>query len=735
MAHARTARAAAAAFALVCAMRLPGVAASCSEYIGCFLDNLEDTEWSYTVPASSLSWLAMTVSSCVDECKAMNYSFAGIQDGESRGGISTCSCGMSYGKWGAQSAWRDRCHRPCPGDSRELCGGFNGWAPSNAVYRTEDSCNAGRCVRGKAYHHCECEGTGKSGVRCELEGTCRFADSFDWGRLSSDTEIQDAYIRQVLKWDGRFASPGYGIDANGITRDKVAVDSSGRLVARSSFTWGSKESLHIGMLALVVTRRPLAWHWMHGAEDEAHARSMALDRLKKIMDKYEKFSTEYPGCGGFLPINEISVDHDGFKLHSSQVRLPGIDSGQLAWSMYAASIALAGAGDPALAQRYQAYVDLLRLSAKTLWFVPEKHHLAATAEVLDTQQPCSVENREHVGRLQDPYEGELMIMWVDLMSTWGPRENRNLIWRSVKQHQKAVTYSDSRLPSGPITVQRGWRFSAHEQWKYLVLPYTDNHLVARLLRNGEKARTWNSHLHNVPGLYGSCYAPAKSSLDDGGVALFVNTLGVPSLSMGFVENEQRLVAPYAAFPLTLVNRGLGLAWHRSMAARPKMQGSLGVVDASSTEADPRPSLTYTWDAKVTFDLAALGGLGPLIGQAFDQVPERRKRFEEILESQHAPFATLTGEDTPDAPLPGRSETDAVPSSDPDMVGCLRLSPLHGPEELVRQIQADAFFVNSGSMVIPRLSAKELSESPAVAARTHSTLLHRKPARSKHISPH
>lgn len=651
----------------------------------------------------------------------MGYAFASIQDGESRGDISTCLCGMTFGKWGKQMAWRDRCHRPCPGDARELCGGFNGWAPSSAVFKTTDNCNAGRCVQGLSYDYCGCDGTGKSGVQCELEGTCRFADSFDWSRLVSDKEVQDAYLTQVLKWDGHFASPGYGIDNNGITRDKVAVDSAGRLVARSGFTWGSKESLHIGMLALVVTRRPLAWNWMHGAHNEAQARSMALDRLKNIMDKYEQYHAVYPGCGGFLPINEISVDQTGFRLHASQVQLPGIDSGQFAWSMYGASIALAGAGFPALARRYQAYVDVLRLSAKTLWLVPERNHLAAMVEVLDVQKPFSVENRWQSGRLQDPYEGELMIMWIDLMSEWGPRDNRNLIWRGVKRHQKPLNYTDSRLPNGPITVQRGWRFSAHEQWKYLVLPYTENDKVAQILRNGEKARTWNSYLHNVPGLFASCYAPAQTSQDDGSMSLFVDTLGVPSLSMGFVESPQRVVAPYAAFPLTLVDRGLGLAWHRSMAARPSMQGSLGVVDASSIEPNPRPSLTYSWDAKVTFDLAALGGLGPLIGQAFNQVPERRRRFEEIISSQHSAFATLSGEKTSDAPLP--QEMDVVQSSNRDIVGCLPLSPLHGSEELVRQNQADAFFVSSGSMVLPGLSAKELSASPAVASKIRPVFLH------------
>lgn len=52
---------------------------------------------------------------------------------------------------------------------------------------------------------------------------------------------------------------------------------------------------------------------------------------------------------------------------------------------------------------------------------------------------------------------------------------------------------------GPITVQRGWWFSSHEQWKFLELPYLDVPISKRVFINGEKVRTINSNAKKIPG--------------------------------------------------------------------------------------------------------------------------------------------------------------------------------------------------------------------------------------------
>ena len=73
---------------------------------------------------------------------------------------------------------------------------------------------------------------------------------------------------------------------------------------------------------------------------------------------------------------------------------------------------------------------------------------------------------------------------------------------AVKQPQLvAVNYS---LPSGAVvTAQRGFWFSAHEQWKALLLPYLDLPLVHSIFGNCERARTWDAARNGVPGLFAS----------------------------------------------------------------------------------------------------------------------------------------------------------------------------------------------------------------------------------------
>ena len=79
---------------------------------------------------------------------------------------------------------------------------------------------------------------------------------------------------------------------------------------------------------------------------------------------------------------------------------------------------------------------------------------------------------------------------VDLPSVLEHVASHAPCWR-LRSHRtySAVTYENASLPNGPITVQKGWRFSTHEMWKYLVLPYLDNEIVAEVVRNGERART------------------------------------------------------------------------------------------------------------------------------------------------------------------------------------------------------------------------------------------------------
>jgi len=509
------------------------------------------------------------------------------------------------------------------------------------VQDCEAICSPGSCAGNK----CECGSAGRSGLTCGLEGICRYSPSFDWSSLPYDSATQDEYIRKMLRWDGEFAMPGRGVmPGSYLTCDHVMVTPDGSPGSVGAYTAASKESLHISMLALVVSKTKHAWHWIADADSEDDAVLKARDRLKAIIGAYEKLNKEMPGLGGFLPW--CSVNKGGFWINGKKnIAIPGLDNGQLAWSMLAAAEALRIGGFTAVADQYQAHIDLMKKSAPILFLDPNRGTVYMMSKVKDTLAPPSVDNRVGQGQLGDPYEGELMIMFLDLMCYWPDPSRRALMWRSVKNNQVVVQYKHEGLPEGPITVQRGWRFSAHELWKYIVLPYTDDELVAQVLANGEKARTWNSKLKNLPGLMGSCYNWKGK---------YIDRYGIREVSMGFTEpaRDEMMVTAYGAMGLLIADRGMGLAWHNAMMSRPESQTVMGSIEASQAYGT-NVAMKVSWDTKVTADLAALGGTLWLTRRIIDRDFARKKRFMALLDDLYgSKFTNILGSATPYAFPPG-----------------------------------------------------------------------------------
>ncbi|CAH1776387.1 unnamed protein product [Owenia fusiformis] len=89
-----------------------------SEYLGCF----EDLYGNRDLPQSTSTVGTVIPQSCIDACRNLEqgYLYAGLQNG---GG---CFCGTSYGKHGPST----RCDKACPGDSTQICGGYD----ANNIY-------------------------------------------------------------------------------------------------------------------------------------------------------------------------------------------------------------------------------------------------------------------------------------------------------------------------------------------------------------------------------------------------------------------------------------------------------------------------------------------------------------------------------------------------------------------------------------------------------------------------
>jgi len=405
-----------------------------------------------------------------------------------------------------------------------------------------------------------------------------------------------------------------------------------------SFSAASKESIHLGILALAVAGNEDALTFIDAAPPHVgDAKQKALLILERKINSYEKFNREFPGFGGFLPW--FSVNDTGCApLPDWANKVPGLDNGEMIWAMVAVQHSLEQYGPPGLAKRYEAYLRLLQKNVLTLFWAGDGNISAVTTILNVKVQPASGNYQFTGGWLDDPYEGELMAFWMDLYAPWPNQEERESIWPRKRAKLNSVVYNAGNM--GRITVQEGFWFSSHEQWKYMELPYTDVPINKRVFLNGERARTWNSALLGIPGLYASVTDVRQGN----GPLSYLSATGIQSIASQVVESNTT-VTPYASFPVVLADLGVGLAWYRHMLAGPKMEsqhGSLCSVNVSGTAVAPM----MTWDAKCTTVLAILGGIAPINREVLKRDNTYARFYEIVNREWTAKFPTLMGESLP-----------------------------------------------------------------------------------------
>ena len=90
------------------------------------------------------------------------------------------------------------------------------------------------------------------------------------------------------------------------------------------------------------------------------------------------------------------------------------------------------------------------------------------------------------------------------------------IWTDKRKKLQSVDYVVKSLPGKSITVERGFWFSSHEQWKLLFLPYYTSQTYKTIQLNNEKARSWHSVDNSLPGMFGCQAGPAEDNTEDTG---------------------------------------------------------------------------------------------------------------------------------------------------------------------------------------------------------------------------
>ncbi|CAE7713083.1 nhaD, partial [Symbiodinium sp. CCMP2456] len=474
-------------------------------------------------------------------------------------------------------------------------------------------------------------------------GCCRFAKEFegvDW----HDPKTRADYMANVMYMERGFLGGAAKLSFDpdtGMTYDGVGLDDNTGEVQHGTlrtFSAPSKEALHLSLLALALQPVEDVPAELATVYPLLYSTDEALDILEKKAKTMEDFDANYPGFGGFLPwfcsrgINKAghckTLADPGTRMtpvSGWERTLPGLDNGQLAFGTAAVVHVLERRAKQEgtsgrfaqAARRWNARLERMKESVVNLFYngaglvrmVSELDNIT-----VDVAKNASNAHNENGLFLWDAFEGEMIVLFLDIFGNWtkypnNGEEEKKLMWTIKAEHVEPVVYTAA--DDTKMVLQKGYWFSAHEQWKTLQLPYMDIPLVKHLFANGEFARLENSVQEQLPGLMASVNAPNGVQCD---AHPYCSAVGIQSLAgepvFSFKESET-VLTPYAAFPSILVDPAAGLAWYNHMLAMPRVQTPVGSIE-SFTVTGKAVAPMATWDAKVTTVLAMLGGTGPLL---------------------------------------------------------------------------------------------------------------------------
>lgn len=415
------------------------------------------------------------------------------------------------------------------------------------------------------------------------------------------------------------------------------------------------------MLALALSGNHHAQIFVSPLRPES-AVTMALSIMERKVRTMQKWIEERPGYGGFLPwiynSNDGIIPADGW-----ENSVPALDNGEMIWGYIAVRVALKNFAksqstttkEVSIAEKLiddiEEYLQYIAKTAPVVFLDGDGYRIRAVSNFYDQQgspfnvtnyfSTCDDSNPNSVCYLDDPYEGEMFAVFMYLYSPWADRVLRKRLW----VHKRAKLMAGIlETPAGNITAQMGWWFSAHEQWKYLALPYLSaSPLNRRVFLNGERARAQSSNINGYPGLFASVTATCPFPCPQGPPS-YVSATGISALAQQTVT-DLSLVTPYGSFPLLLANLPVGLSWYNRMLQGAAMQNRFGSTESAAVDGSGI-SPVLTWDSKVTSCVAMLGGVASLVEQEMKE-ENVFDEFARIVELEWSSvFTELEGEDLP-----------------------------------------------------------------------------------------
>mmetsp|Transcript_19047 Transcript_19047/g.21211 ORF Transcript_19047/g.21211 Transcript_19047/m.21211 type:complete len:519 (+) Transcript_19047:48-1604(+) len=467
---------------------------------------------------------------------------------------------------------------------------------------------------------------------------CQFAQNYSAKELIENEATLNRFLGEVFTWEHNFWKAAIN-PLNGMTYDGHALDETTGLLAPPlhDFSAASKEAIPLMICTRVFLGDDLAKVVVAGT-DPSGAEKACFSMLTLKIKTLNEFNTMFPKFQGYLPW----FKHNGTKIGLLQGwtdRVPALDNGEMIWGMYALYNVLQDSENGEyknLGAAYKKYFDYMAQTAKPLFYKGDGH-VASVAQVGSTQQAES-----NLKDLDDPYEGEMFTFFMDLFSPWKNESERELLWIVKRPLLVSVDY---QTPKGNITVQKGWWFSSHEQWKYMELPYFSVGINKRIFMNGERARTQNSCLKGLPGLKASV-----TDVSDGNTKRtmqlgdYLSDNGIPEIAFQ-PSSDKEVFTPYASFPTILANKSIGASWYLSMIKGSKMQGHYGSTCSVSGDGTKIAPLV-TWDSKMTTVIAMLGGVQDVVEKYLER-DGKLQRFKDVVTREWSlKFPKITGEEIP-----------------------------------------------------------------------------------------
>ncbi|KND90713.1 hypothetical protein TOPH_04646 [Tolypocladium ophioglossoides CBS 100239] len=503
----------------------------------------------------------------------------------------------------------------------------------------------------------------------DAQPPCRFASQWTQQKLLGDPR---GFEQDLLFWEGRFHQNDVAYNAaNGMSYDGTQLNwTTGERTAKHPFSAASKEALQIMLYARAIAGSPEAARFLT-PDKPCEAPGFAVSILEKKLQTYLRFNATYPGFGGFLPWmttsgNDVEPTWDWVN------RVPALDNGELLWAVYACIQALQQTGKPSfvkLAKGWQQWFDYTKTTAVPVFYAGSGRVCAVTT-IKDQALPVTSAGQgyqcEGTNYLDDPYEGELFTHFVNLFSNLS-KNDKDELWEVKRKKLVSVEYNMGGV--GPITVEQGEQpslalangtdlvqgigsraTSRGKSWRCRTTTWISSALAAtpvknqltasrRLHNNAERARTCNSVVTKVPGLFASVNNSTDPKTDT--IIGYISPAGIPSIASQ-KEQYHDVVTPYGAWPTIMFDKAVGLAWWRNMVIAKKMQNPYGSTESTRVDGELVSALV-TWDSKITTVVALLGGVGDLVRDKL-KTDGKYSEFISVTEREYSRvFKDLKGE--------------------------------------------------------------------------------------------